>query len=284
MKAAVNSRNEIVQRIQALPPMPHTLMRVWQVIDDPDSDNRTLATAVSADPALVASLLKLANSASYGRARTITTVSEAITLMGYNVIKRICMALVAKVGLLAPEKEGRRFDRMPFWRHCVGTALAAESLGEMLRLPNCEIAFSHGLLHDIGVLAMDRCLPDELDEVLVTRDRNDGNFMELEQVFVGMRHTDLGAALADHWKLPNSLRDVIQFHPRPRREKGREMEVLIHVACTLTDRQEYCMCCTDPKHEFDQSRQFLNLSGVQLNRARDHVMSRIVEIAQAFEV
>ena len=89
MRTAIISREELVRRIQGLPPLPQTMMRVWQVIDNPTSNARTLAGAICADPSLVASLLKLANSASYGRSRTIQAIPEAITLMGFNVIKKM---------------------------------------------------------------------------------------------------------------------------------------------------------------------------------------------------
>jgi len=283
LRTAIISREELVRRIQGLPPLPQTMMRVWQVIDNPTSNARTLADAICADPSLVASLLKLANSASYGRSRTIQAIPEAITLMGFNVIKKMCMGVVCREGLLSQGRSGGQFDRVLFWRHCVGTGLASEALAETLRLPIGEVAFSHGLLHDIGLLALDRCLPEELDEVLRVRAGTERNFMEVEAELLGMNHADVGAALVAHWNLPESLHAVIEHHGRPRREAGSELETIVHLGCVLTDQQEYCQC-GEIDREFEASRRFLGLTHEQVSRARGTVMSRLVALAEAFEI
>ncbi|HVP39380.1 MAG TPA: HDOD domain-containing protein [Candidatus Saccharimonadales bacterium] len=283
MRAATVSREQLVQGIHGLPPLPHTMMRVWQVIDNPVSNASTLAEAVCADPSLVASLLKLANSASYGRSRSITTIPEAITLLGFNTIKKMCMGTIVRVGLLSQGAAPRTFDHVLYWRHCVGAGLAAEALAEIQWLPIGDLAFSHGLLHDIGMVALDRCLPDQAAEQLALQMASDRRLMEVEREVVGMDHAEAGAALAGAWNFPVSLQEVIEHHAAPRLERGYELEALVALACTLTDQQEYCLD-RDVGGSFERLRTFLGLSSPQISQARQVVMNRLVALAEAFDI
>jgi HD-like signal output (HDOD) protein len=277
------SRERLLQQIKSLPPLPHTMMRVWQVIDNPVSNASTLAEAICADPALVATLLKLANSAAYGRSRTITTIPEAITLLGFNVIKKMCMATIVQVGLLNQGGALRIFDHVLFWRHCVGTGLAAEALAEIHGMPVGDLAFSHGLLHDIGILALDRCLPDEAVDHFCGELAAGRRLMEVEREVLGTDHAQVGTILATEWNFPPSLLDVIGYHAAPRLERGRELEVLVNLACTLTDQQEYCVS-GGGQAAFDRVRKHLGLSSGQITQARQVVMQRLVALAEAFEI
>ena len=98
-----------------------------------------------------------------------------------------------------------------------------------------------------------------------------------------LTHAEIGVMLAEAWKLPPSLQDVIRHHAHPRHETGRELEVLVNLACTLADQQEYCQC-GDTEQQFEASRKFLRLNSSQLNLAREVVMSRLVQLAEAFEL
>jgi HD-like signal output (HDOD) protein len=283
VKTYAVSREKLVEQVKALPPLPHTMMRVWQVIDNPVSNASTLAEAICADPALVATLLKLANSASYGCSRTVPTIPEAITLLGFNVIKKMCMGTIVQVGLLNEGTHSRIFDRVLFWRHCVGTGLAAEALAEIQRLPIGDLAFSHGLLHDIGILALERCLPEDVAAHFAEELKGDRHLMDLEREVLGLDHAELGHALAGEWAFPTSLMDVIQYHAAPRLARGCELEVLVSLACTLTDQQEYCVC-GEGKGSFEDLRKFLGLSSDQISLARQMVMHRLAALAEAFEI
>jgi putative nucleotidyltransferase with HDIG domain len=282
-KTAVVSREKLIQQVKGLPPLPHTMMRVWQVIDNPVSNASTLAEAICADPALVATLIKLANSASYGRSRTIHTIPEAITLLGFNVIKKMCMGSIVQVGLLNQGNAPRIFDPVLFWRHCVGTGLAAEALAEAQNLGIGDLAFSHGLLHDIGILALDRCLPEDVAGYFIEELAAERHLMDVEREVLGMDHAQVGLSLAAEWNFPPSLLDAIEYHAAPRLQRGRELEVLLHLACALTDQQEYCVCGED-RADFEDARRFLGLSSEQISQARVVVMNRLAALAEAFEI
>ncbi|MBI5628753.1 MAG: HDOD domain-containing protein [Candidatus Rokubacteria bacterium] len=283
MSVLIVPREQLVRQVKGLPPLPHTMMRVWQVIDNPASNSTTLAEAICADPSLVATLLKLANSASYGRSRGIQTIPEAITLLGFNVIKKMCMGTIVQVGLMSQGGASRVFDSVLFWRHCVGTGLAAEAIAEIQGLKIGDLAFSHGLLHDLGVLALDRCLPPDAAEHFAEEIAAGRRLMDVEFEAIGTTHPELGAELAAEWNFPTSLQDVILHHAEPRLEPGRELEVLVGLACMLTDQQEYCQC-RDSAGAFEDARKFLGLSSEQINQARQVVMHRLVALAEAFEI
>src|SRR5262249_31133136 len=119
MNAQPSRSTDLLRQLQELPPLPQTLLHVWQLVDKPTTSQPELARAISLDPALAAGVLKVANSAHYGRAKAVTSVPEAILLLGFAEVKRICMCSVVKVGLLSANTEPAGFDRTLFWRHCL---------------------------------------------------------------------------------------------------------------------------------------------------------------------
>ncbi|MBI5836833.1 MAG: HDOD domain-containing protein [Candidatus Eisenbacteria bacterium] len=279
------SKEELIQRVGELPPLPQTLMRVWQVVDNPAADSHTLAQAVSADPPLVANLLRIANSATYGRMRSVNSISDAITLLGFNVIKKMCMGIMVHVGLLSQDKGTSNFDRVLFWRHCVGTGLTAEILAEMLHLPLAPTTFSHGLLHDLGLLVLDRHLSHELEEILGVYEATEGDctLFEIEQELLGLNHAQLGAELALQWGFPQSLVDVAANHHHPRITADTTMECIVHLACAMTDQQQLCRC-DQAEAVFEDARRFLGLGHGQLHEARETMSRRLMPLAEAFSI
>jgi HD-like signal output (HDOD) protein len=229
-----------LQGILDLPPLSTTFMRVWQVVDNPDARAETLAEAISADPAFVASLLRRANSAYYGLRQSVASIPQAIMVIGSREIKRMCIALAASEGILAAGGGAKGFDRTRFWRHCVGAAFVAEALAERLRRANQDAAFTHGLLHGLGILGLDRGAPQRLEQLIEMAAERAVSPLAIEAELLGVTHGDLGAALAAKWRLPDSLQSAIQHVACPGLQPPRELELLVHIGCRFGEHHELC--------------------------------------------
>ncbi len=174
-----------------------------QVVEDDSRNTSELARVVSADPALSARLIRVSNSAFYGFPRRLATVREAILVLGFRQVRQIVLgaSLMENWGRL-PACEGFRVDL--FWRHSLVVALAAETGARIAGSVRPEEAFTAGMLHDIGVLAMLAGDAPRLSAVLA-RARQGAPRIEAERSLFGFDHAQLGAALGEAWNFPPSL-------------------------------------------------------------------------------
>jgi HD-like signal output (HDOD) protein len=220
--------------INALPPMPEVLARIWQMVDNPRTDANQLAEVVSDDPGLSAELLKLVNSSYFGLGRRVASVKESITLVGFEAVKNLSITIVVRNGLLPRHRAPDKFDRVDFWKHCVGTGIATEILSHTLHISTPEIAFAAGLLHDAGVMVIDLIDPASLAQLVELIDQGTPIAAADEQV-LGCSHGEVGRWLAEQWHFPESLVEPIANHHDPLGAKGEHQRLacLVYLADML---------------------------------------------------
>ncbi|MBU4230272.1 MAG: HDOD domain-containing protein [Desulfurivibrionaceae bacterium] len=179
---------------------------------------KSLGTIISRDPALTATVLKLANSAYYGMAREITSTERAVTILGFDTIKSLALAI--SVFHVFKNQEGQLFDLKGLWYHSLAVGLAAKHLALHSPILTCdkalpEQAFICGILHDIGKIAFAQNLPAELAEIL--KQTRSGNLAqhEIEKSILGFNHQKAGQAMADAWNFPVDYQTVIRMHHAP---------------------------------------------------------------------
>jgi putative nucleotidyltransferase with HDIG domain len=179
---------------------------------------KSLGTIISRDPALTATVLKLANSAYYGMAREITSTERAVTILGFDTIKSLALAI--SVFHVFKNQEGQLFDLKGLWYHSLAVGLAAKHLALHSPILTCdkalpEQAFICGILHDIGKIAFAQNLPTELAEIL--KQTRSGNLAqhEIEKSILGFNHQKAGQAMADAWNFPVDYQTVIRMHHAP---------------------------------------------------------------------
>ncbi|MHB8222229.1 MAG: HDOD domain-containing protein [Desulfurivibrionaceae bacterium] len=179
---------------------------------------KSLGTIISRDPALTATVLKLANSAYYGMAREITSTERAVTILGFDTIKSLALAI--SVFHVFKNQEGQLFDLKGLWYHSLAVGLAAKHLALHSPILTCdkalpEQAFICGILHDIGKIAFAQNLPAELAEIL--KQTRSGNLAqhEIEKSILGFNHQRAGQAMADAWNFPVDYQTVIRMHHAP---------------------------------------------------------------------
>jgi putative nucleotidyltransferase with HDIG domain len=219
--------DDVVKDLRQLPSLPAVVIDILGSFDDRNADIGLLANKVSQDGALTAKTLRLANSSFYGLARHVTTLQQAITVLGFNGVRTL-IAAVAISGNL-PNTAHHFFDLERFWRHSVATALVAKMLARHMRL-NGDFAFIAGLLHDIGTLVLATRHPEHYAAVIQYRGDNDCPVIEAERAVLGLDHGAVGMALAEYWCFPGAMRDAIGHHHEPGRGTAVDIPMLVHVA------------------------------------------------------
>ena len=165
---------------------------------------------ISADQVLSARLLRLANSAYYHVSRTVATVDDAITMLGFINVR----TLVIGAGLTGGFKALPGMDLKQFWRHSLHTAVAAKHLSRALEL-NAELGFTVGLMHAIGQLVMHAGMPQDMLQVDRTVNTMDPRRVARERQSFGYSYVEVGAELSRRWKFPQEFSAAIAASGEP---------------------------------------------------------------------
>ena len=189
-----------------------------------------LAELIGRDPAFAAQLLRVVNSAAHSPVDPIASLDEAISRVGRDAIVELAWLQSSADAFNHLENDLMRATT--FWEHSRAVAVLAAQIAERMDLPVAD-AFAAGLLHDIGLLLLFHACPEEIVAVLDYGLDQHVDLCTSERRAYGFDHAEVGAALATHWRLPDSLVCAIGYHHNP--EAAPRHEEL--VACVALANQ-----------------------------------------------
>ena len=211
-----NKLRRRLSTINNLPSPPLVFTQISKVINDPRTSVKDVAAIMSEDAAMSAKVLRLSNSAFYGPKSEINSIKQAILVLGLEAVKSLVLSS-SVFDMFRSQKLDVEFQEA-FWRHSLATALAGRMLIRHHRAfagQDPEIAFSAGLLHDIGKLIICCFMPDEHKQLRTYLVNNKVADYQAEETVVGYTHTLIGRMLAQNWKLPEAIQQAIEFHHFP---------------------------------------------------------------------
>jgi putative nucleotidyltransferase with HDIG domain len=204
--------NKMIEESHDLAPLPASVTRLAAVVADPGADIADIVEAIRFDQALTASVLREANSASSASRRVITSIKDAAIRIGGARILSHCIAGALRLKLAEPLPEYGYAER-DLWRHSVATAIAAEELGQLIRLDARGMEFTASLLHDIGKLVIGRTAPPEaMRSVWEGVTKNDMTCEGAETEVFGFSHAAVGAEIVKTWGLPEGIGEAVRNH------------------------------------------------------------------------
>jgi putative nucleotidyltransferase with HDIG domain len=213
-KATRISPDDIAQALAELPPMPASISEVIAACDDQDMTVGQLSQVILRDQSLTANILKLANSSFYGHARRVTTVTEAVVLLGFSAIKSLAISSHT-ARILNRALPGYGLAAGALWEHSIAVAFCARRLAVEVHLAPVEEAFVAGLLHDIGKIVLASHSPEAFEEIGAAARARMVPFHHVEAEVLGFDHAELGARVAALWSFPPELEEAIRFHHDP---------------------------------------------------------------------
>jgi len=221
---------ELIKKAKELPVMPPVAAEVMKKAEDPDTNLPSLTALISRDAALVVRVLKIANSSFYSMPRKITTVQQAIVLLGYSTLRSVVVAaaikdVFARFGLA---------ERL-LWEHAVAAGVAASLVAQQVGGIARDEAMVGGLLHDIGKLLMYAEAESMYQEVMRGVYADGSDPITAEQEIFGFDHTEVGQLLLAKWKIPERLVIAVGAHHNPEAaaddpEGAKAMAALLQVA------------------------------------------------------
>ncbi|HRG47588.1 MAG: HDOD domain-containing protein [Leptospiraceae bacterium] len=221
----------ILKDIHKLPPMSNVVIKVMTLIQDPAVSIHDLATEISKDPAITASIIKLSNSAYYRASKPIRTVQESLMTLGIKTVKEIIL-LTASKKILNKDLPGYQLEAEAMWLHSLVVAeLSARiSIQKKTNIPK-DLAFTSGLLHDIGKVILAQFFPSKILEIKQELKTSKLSFTEVERKYFGYDHQEVGMKALETWNFPEELKEVVAYHHNPELAvKFPKLVAMVHIA------------------------------------------------------
>jgi len=221
--------SRIMRQVKSFPGMPTTAAKLLPLLREPDSSIARIEDLIKYDPGLTANLLKLTNSAYFGLPSRISSVRQAILLLGrkrlLQLVTTMCMS-----GLMKKPVPGYDLPQGGLWRHSVAVAVAADRLVQSLKITQADEVFTAALLHDIGKMILGDYVQEDLKSIQEMAVKGI-SFEVAEYMVLGTNHADIGARILKSWSMPEELVHAVAWHHDPDQcQENCRLSDLVHVA------------------------------------------------------
>lgn len=213
-----------------LPPFPQVAVRVLQLANNENVQLHQLCDLISSDPAFASEVLTVANSLLYAPRYPSTSIVQAVAVLGANTLQGMCVTVGVRAYL---GKTMSYLAMRNLWRHNVACAITAQWLAENSSLDR-EMAYTSGILHDIGRMALAVIQPRGYAAVLETHHGNAASMLEAERGLFGWDHCETGRKLISDWKLPGNFAAIVADHHLAIQPDALwQMPELVKLGCAL---------------------------------------------------
>ncbi|MEA2551919.1 MAG: hypothetical protein QOJ65_95 [Fimbriimonadaceae bacterium] len=234
--SGASAKNELVdfcidKALEDLPAMPGIIIRVLEETEKPEPSAAIIEAIISSDQAIAAKVLRIVNSAYYGVPGRISSLGQAVVILGTQQVRNLVLSAAA-MSVLPAKVPGQHEALRSFWTHSYATATAAQLISRVKELTSvdAETVFVGGLLHDIGRLFLLTHFPEMYEDALTRAIQSGGGLEDYEALVFGARHNEIGAAIAERWELPAQLIEIIRDHEGPFRDGAPLPILVVHAA------------------------------------------------------
>lgn len=212
-----------IKAIKSLPTLPEVAQKISKMVEDDKTSATELGKIISTDPAISGRVLRLVNSSFYGFPGRISSISNAIILLGFDVVK----SLIISVSVFEMMEKGI----LGLWEHSLGCAIASRFIAKKVKGCDPEEVSVAGLLHDIGKVVVSIQLAEDYEEIKKIIDEKKISFITAEKEILELTHEDIGSWLAESWNLPIGLLEPISCHHHPQQaQQAKLATAIVHLA------------------------------------------------------
>jgi len=207
-------KEQILRSLGQLPPFSPTLNRVMASLATEEVSFALLSDLIEKDTVLAGNILRVVNSALYGRRGTINSVRHAVALLGVNKLRNTVLGMsIAR--MWAKVKTPGGWSMKNFNMHSVAVAVLSDRLAQEIGVSYPEGAFISGLLHDLGRLLIAVALADEYAEIAQLYSASERTLCECEREVLGFDHAEISATALAAWNLPRPIQVAVHYHHCP---------------------------------------------------------------------
>jgi putative nucleotidyltransferase with HDIG domain len=228
--------NEINRSIEDLQPIPQVALKILRIINEELYEIQNVTEEIRKDQVISARTLKLCNSVMFARRTKIDSLDHALVMLGKHLLLKFVISASLN-NFFNQSGQGYSLCKGGIYHHAVGTAIIAEKLADLTGKVEPSMAYTAGLLHDIGKVVLDQFINSGFP--LFYRELNEAgkNFSDVEKQVLGTDHTEVGADLAQKWSFPESLVETIKYHHKPENAvKHYELVHIVYLADLLMSR------------------------------------------------
>ena len=270
-------KKKILQDLMGvLPPMPQVVLKAQEILSDPDSSLKELASVIATDPAISVRILKMANSAYYGLAGKVTSIGHASVLLGGKTLGEIVM-MAGTSNLLSKTLRGYGVNSEDIWRHSLAVGIGSRLIANIKRPELANDAFMAGLIHDSGKIMLDDHVLKRrkaFEELMMKRRMN---FCELEQQVLGLDHSEIGYEVCKCWGIPEILTSAVRYHHYPSKSEDNDLAHILHMADFLAIQSDMGTGIDSSQcHVEEKTRDFLGLEDGDYKG----IMQKVVEYVE----
>ena len=223
---------QLISKVPNLPAPAPSVGRLLELLTKPDADNDDMIRVIRNDGVMSAKLIGLCNSAAYGLSTPVNSIEQAVLLIGHSEIHKLVMS-VGFSGAISPAMNGYSMGEGELWRHSLLTAYVAVAVTALSRKTSIDpsIAFTAGLVHDIGKIVITHALDEKTQAAMRELiEKNEHSLVEAEKLIIGTDHAEVGACLLKQWGLPELLVESVANHHQPVIKPKPALSAIVHVA------------------------------------------------------
>ena len=233
--------------LRLLPPFPAIAHRILALASQEDAGAHEMGALIRLDPSFSAELLRFANSALFGIRREVTSLTQAVAMLGMDRVRSMATFVVLHNMVRSSVRAGAL---RKVWVHSVVTAIIAEEAARNFRMDS-EVAYTAGLLHNLGILGLMSAYPDEYSRMLEVSDDFGFDLLQTERDLFEIDHCAAGAYLAQDWDFPDELAAAIATHHDETVANERSLDNLVKVSWRLSDALGYAAFSPAKNYAFE---------------------------------
>lgn len=265
---------KIVKASKALPPMPQIIAKATEVLSSDKASFKEVGDVLEADQAMATRVLKLANSAYYGRTVPVSSVQQASALLGFQTLLEL-ITVVSTSKMMGRRLEGYVIEADAVWRHSLLVAMGAKLIAQKTHPDLVNDAFNAGLIHDSGMLILDEYVKKDRETYRGILEKGQ-TIQDAEKTLFGFDHAQIASEFFKRWNLPEIQLHAIRHHHDPSMSGGDVLSYILHVADDMANREN-----TERNFVFDRkaldvvgmSEEGTEILAEEVREAVNHIMA-----------
>ncbi|MEW6264193.1 MAG: HDOD domain-containing protein [Thermodesulfobacteriota bacterium] len=205
---------DIEAAIERVRPIPQIALKIIRVVNQGQYNWGEIGQEVRQDQVIGARVLHLCNSAALGLMVNVDSIDRALVILGEESLLQVVVSAACH-DFFWQSDEGYSLCRGGLYRHAVGTAILAEKIARRIKAVPPDLAYTAGLLHDLGKVTLDRFVRATSPHFYRRTDVEGDDLIELEKEILSVSHTEVGLKMAKKWRLSDALAEAIGFHHHP---------------------------------------------------------------------
>ena len=274
--------NQWIERGKDLPVLSGSIANILNLTDGTESNVSQIADVIKRDVSLSAAILRITNSSAFGLLRKVTTIDQAVILLGFKSIRNI--ALGVGVFNLFPPNQKDFLSKV--WQRSLVTGLAARELCKLTGNKKKEEAFTIGLLHDIGLIAFFGYDKNKASDIFDKSENKGRMNLDDEKEYMGLNHVEAGRLLAERWRLPEEIINAIITHHEEHsvQDNNNNLSYIIYLGSLVGDIFYLGGKAESIKRFTEGCQRLLGLSAEDADHLLQNIHPQLMEVAAYFDI